>query len=285
MLCPLCQSQAGRLFDKNGYQILSCGACRHRFAAPESPNRKGHVASVYDDRYFFSGGAGYPDYLAEADTLRDQGRRYGRLLQRFRPLGALLDVGSAAGFILQGLCDTGWQGEGIEPNNTMAEHARRELGLPVKTSVLEELEDVGRYDAVTMIQVIAHFVDPSDALRRVARATKIGGLCLIETWNWKSVTARIFGRTWHEYSPPSVVHYFSPERVLHLSGNFNYELVSTGRVPKWIGRRHAQSLIRHALDNSRIGHALANALSVIPSSFALPYPGDDLFWMLLRKNH
>jgi len=244
-----------------------------------------HVASIYGDQYFFGGGAGYPDYLAEANTLRDRGRRYGRLLRRYRPCGALLDVGSAAGFILQGLCDIGWHGEGIEPNNTMAEHARREFGLPVKTSLLEELEDVGRYDAVTMIQVIAHFVDPSDALRRVARATKVGGLCLIETWNWRSVAARIFGRAWHEYSPPSVVHWFSPERVVRLAADLNYEMVSTGKVSKWIGRRHAQSLIRHAFDNSRIGDALANALSVIPSNVALPYPGDDLFWMLLRKHH
>ncbi len=71
---------------------------------------------------------------------------------------------------------------------------------------------------ITMIQVMAHFVDPLDAFDRVARANKNDGLCLIETWNCQSLTARLFGKAWHEYSPPSVLHWFSPARLARLAG-------------------------------------------------------------------
>jgi SAM-dependent methyltransferase len=194
------------------------------------------------------------------------------------------DVGCAAGFILQGMCDTGWQGEGIEPNATMAEHARQHLGLSIRNASLEELEQVDRYDVITMIQVMAHFVDPREAFRQIARANKNGGLCLIETWNWRSATARFFGKARHEYSPPSVLHWFSPRRLAQLANDFHYDVVATGRAAKWIGIRHAATLAAHALGNSKVGAAVAKMISVIPRNVRLPYPAEDLFWMLLRKN-
>ncbi len=282
--CPLCQGHAVRLFHKHHHWILSCAACGHRFALLTVLDQPSHIQRVYGDQYFFGGGAGYPNYLEEGNILRSHGRRYGRLLRRYAPYGTLLDVGCAAGFILHGLCDTGWRGEGIEPNARMAQYAREQLGLPVTTSTLEELDEVDRYDVVTMIQVIAHLVDPREAFQRIAYATNSGGLCLIETWNWKSATARLFGKAWHEYSPPSVLHWFSLDRLIRLASEFDYAMVSSGRVPKWIGCRHALSLVTHSLGDSRLGLLATNALRMIPENLNLPYPAEDLFWVLFRKN-
>jgi len=78
------------------------------------------VARIYDDDYFQGGKAGYPDYLAEADLLRCHGRWYGRLLAKYMQPGRVLDIGAAAGFILQGFQDCGWKGNGVEPNQRMA---------------------------------------------------------------------------------------------------------------------------------------------------------------------
>ena len=94
-----------RLFERHGYWILECAECGHRSA--EITPAADHVAEQYGDAYFFGGGAGYSDYLAEAGLLRDRGRQYGRLLHRYRAPGRVLDVGSAAGCILQGLGDEG----------------------------------------------------------------------------------------------------------------------------------------------------------------------------------
>ena len=83
-----------------------------------------HVRNVYGDHYFTGGGAGYPDYLADGELLRERGRGYARLIAGATTPGRVLDIGAAAGFVLQGLCDEGWRGAGIEPNAAFWEKAR-----------------------------------------------------------------------------------------------------------------------------------------------------------------
>jgi hypothetical protein len=106
--CPLCGQSSQRRFQKHGYWILDCNGCAHRFT--ELQPTSAHVANIYADSYFYGGGAGYPDYLAEAQLLRRQGQRYAALLKCYTPPGQMLDVGAAAGFVLQGFQDAGWQG-------------------------------------------------------------------------------------------------------------------------------------------------------------------------------
>src|SRR5262249_23515850 len=159
--------------EKDGYPIRACPTCGHQFA--ELPDVAGHVERVYGDDYFRGGGAGYPDYLAEARLLRASGRWYARLLRRFVPPGRLLDIGCDAGFVLRGLTDGGWDGEGVEPNAAMAEFARSRLGLRVTTGGLESFPADRPFDVVCLIQVVAHFVDLRSALSRTSELTKPGG--------------------------------------------------------------------------------------------------------------
>lgn len=195
----------------------------------------------------------------------------------------MLDVGAAAGFLLKGFEDRGWTGRGIEPNARMAAYARTELGLAVDAGTLEGLEGDSRYDLITMIQVAAHFFDVRGALATAANATKVGGLWLIETWNRDSLTARFFGQQWHEYSPPSVLHWFSRDGLARLAGQFGMREVAHGRPSKWIGGAHAKSLLAHAVGPSGQSRLATSMIGLIPDRLSLPYPAEDLFWILLRK--
>jgi SAM-dependent methyltransferase len=281
LLCPICNSPTRQLFVKDGYPIRGCEVCGHRFA--EVPPDPGHVARVYGDDYFHGGGAGYSDYLGEADLLRGRGRWYARLLARYARPGTLLDVGAAAGFILQGFIDRGWTGKGLEPNPAMAEHARTRFGLQVATGTLEDLQPGESFDLVSLIQVLPHFVEPRRALAAAAAVTRPEGYWLIETWNRASLTAWVFGESWHEYSPPSMLHWFSPEGVQRLAGQFGFRKVARGRPPRWINGGHAKSLLRHKLGTSAPAKVASRLLAVVPDRPAIPYPAEDLFWMLLRK--
>jgi SAM-dependent methyltransferase len=277
LLCPICHSPSRPLFDKDGYGIRGCEACGHQFA--ELAADPDHVARVYGDDYFHGGGAGYPDYLSEASLLRERGRWYARLVRRYTRPGTLLDVGAAAGFVLQGFLDRGWHGKGIEPNLGMVEHARK-LGLDVRTGTLEELAPGELFDLVSLIQVLPHFVEPRRALAAAAAVTRPGGYWLFETWNRDSWIARALGPSWHEYSPPSVLHWFSPGGLQRLAGQFGFRKVARGRPAKWINGGHAKSLLRHKLGASGLA---ARLLDVVPDRLAIPYPAEDLFWMLLQR--
>jgi SAM-dependent methyltransferase len=277
MNCQVCSGTMRPVFLKDGYRISGCTGCGHRSADVEDLSE--HVERVYGDEYFTGGGAGYSDYLAEKDILRRHGQRYGRLLQKYMPAGALLDVGAAAGFVLQGMVDAGWRGRGLEPNPRMSDHARTHLNLRVDTGSLESFQTEERFDLVTMIQVVAHLTDLRKSFQVASEITRPGGFWLIETWNRESWTARLFGRHWHEYSPPSVVHWFTPATLRDLAAQFGFREIAQGRPAKWLNGAHAVSLLQYKLG----GRLLSRAGKLIPRNLPLPYPGDDLFWMLFQK--
>jgi SAM-dependent methyltransferase len=281
MNCPICQNSSDRIFQKNGYWIRECNNCLHRYV--EMTPSADHPNQIYQDDYFKGGAAGYPNYLSEARILTAHGRRYGLILNKFTAPGTLLDVGAAAGFILKGFQESGWQGIGLEPNLSMAEYGRVHLGLQIESGSLEQFFPEHQFDLVSMIQVIPHFFDIRQALQKAADATKPGGFWLIETWDRESWVAHFSGKYWHEYSPPSVLHWFSPAGLNLLVAQFGFSEVARGRPAKRISGAHAKSLLEHSLKNSPLGW-MRSGLNIIPDHQVIPYPSFDLFWILFQKS-
>ncbi len=134
-----------------------------------------------------------------------------------------------------------------------------------------------------MLQVLSHFVQPAKAVRTAAAALRSGGLLVIETWDRQSRTARLFGRFWHEYSPPSVPHWFTRGEVRALCARSGFMRVAGGRPRRRIALPHAVSLLGHALGVPGAGLAAARFLARLRFAPAIPYPGDDLFYEVFSR--
>ncbi len=291
MNCPLCGELGVEAFQVHGIPIRNCQHCHHRYA--DFSAKPSHVATHYGDAYFEQGGVGYPDYLADEKILKAHGRRYAHILSRFTPPGSVLDIGSAAGFILDGFVKQGWAAWGVEPNPKMARYAKETFPVEILNSAVEDAICTGTldsvrppqgFDLVTWIQVLPHFVDPLFVSKELAVRTKPGGYWLIETWDRQSWKARLAGKAWHEYSPPSVLHWFSRKSLLKLTKNFGFEEVAHGRPSKQISMRHVQSLFQARKQEhvfAALGYAIAKAF---PANLTIPYPPFDLFWTLLQKS-
>lgn len=282
MNCPIDNDVTQRVFQKDGFWIRECPVCHHQYI--EITTSKMHATQVYEDNYFTGGGAGYSNYTSESNIITDHGRQYGQILDTFMKPGKVLDVGAAAGFILKGLSEHGWNGIGLEPNATMAEYARTQVGVNVEVGTLEQFKSDEKFDLVSMIQVVPHFYNLQEALSTATKFTKPSGYWLIETWNKDSLMARMMGRNWHEYSPPSVLHFFSPATLGQLVKQFGFEEVARGRPAKKISGSHAKSLVQHKLQGSTVGNLGTKLLSLIPDGLTLPYPSFDLFWALYKKS-
>jgi hypothetical protein len=98
------------------------------------------------------------------------------------------------------------------------------------------------------------------------------------------IVARVLGKHWHQYSPPSVLHWFSRERLKRLAGQFGFSEVARGRPSQWLDGAHVESLLGYKLQGSRLGGLAAGLLDVIPDHLAIPYPTYDLFWILFQKS-
>ena len=273
--CPLCDGVSRVAFEKDGHDISDCVECSHRFATISEIS--GHLENVYSDSYFTGGGAGYSDYLAEESMLIERGSTYSKLIEStVRKKGMLLDVGAAAGCIMQGFAKEGWRCVGLEPNALMVEEGKRRFGSDIRQGALEEFETEERFELVTMIQVAGHFVDPKKAFANAYRLLKPGAHLLIETWDRNSKLASLFGKNWHEYSPPSVLHWWSEKSLTEFLETKGFEKIAGGRPSKKISGEHARSLLEYKIGNW-------SALKLIPSRLNIPYPAEDLFWALFRK--
>jgi SAM-dependent methyltransferase len=275
MNCPLCDSESKFAFKSNGIDILDCQACNHRFANVDANEE--HVNQVYDDTYFNEGGAGYDDYLLESQLLYNRGRNYAKKLEPFiKGKGKMLDVGAAAGCILKGYVDEGWDGIGIEPNSRMAEFGRKEYALNIEEGAFESYTSDSEFDLISMIQVVPHFYQQRKAFENAAKLLKDGGLLLIESWNRQSISAQVFGKNWHEYAPPSVLHWYSINGLTKFLEEFGFEKVTHGRPSKKISGKHVKSLLKYKLGDNFL-------VNMIPEKVNFPYPAEDLFWALFRK--
>jgi SAM-dependent methyltransferase len=278
--CPVCEGEAAGKFQVDGFPVRECLECRHQFLDMIAP--PDHVARIYNDSYFFDGGAGYPGYLREREILRSRGARYAEIVNRHMPAGEVLDVGCAAGFILAGFLDKGWKATGVEPNRTMAEEGRR-LGSNIICASFESVRIDGKFDLVTMIQLIAHLAHPKLALKKAASLLRPGGHLLIESWNAESWTARLLGKGWHVYSPPSVLQFFTEGSVNKLVTECGFEAVASGRAPgKFLTAHHAKSLLRYKAKSSGLLRMLGAAAELVPDQLKIPYPSEDLFWALYK---
>ena len=276
-----CNEEKKLLFEKRGYKIFECKKCDHRFT--EINDAENHVAIIYGDQYFFEGKAGYPNYLNEKDILYNYGIAYSKIISKYASPGHVLDIGCAAGFILKGFKDSGWKGSGIEPNETMASYGKKQLNLNITTGNLETFESSEKFDLINVIQVIGHFYDLDKAILKISHLLKDDGLVLVESWDMKSSVARLFGKNWHEYSPPSVVQWFSDKTLEDIFEFYGFKLISKGYPPKKINIEHALSLIEEKIFRFPFKKKLFRFSIKLLGKYNLNYPPLDLKWYLFRK--
>lgn len=295
LTCPICAGLANEKFSVAGIPIAACESCSHKFANTIPSNN--HVAEQFSDEYFFGGGtSGYENYLSNAKLVQESAERYAKIVNQHcnfkggTPAATVLDIGCAAGFVMQGFKLAGWISTGIDPNQAMVEQSRAN-GFEAYRGTLESAFDETvltrqaheSFDLVSMIQVIAHLSDISIAADNLRHLLREDGYVLVETWDSASMTAKILGENWHEYSPPNVLHYFSKNSLDKLFADAGFRYVAGGRPAKRINLGHARSLFDFKYGNTRWGKIMVNASGWISNGLTIPYPAEDLFWRIYQK--
>lgn len=279
MNCPICTNGTDvRLHLQVGAHsyvaCASCGAVRlHPFPEP------GDAAELYGDEYFTAAAhGGYHDYAADEAIHRRNGRA------RLRKLGPppagqhpiLIDIGCAYGFTLVEAAHRGWQPMGVDVN-AAARAAVAEAGFPAAPTMAELGLQPGSVGAVTFFQVLEHLPDPVGALREAAALLAPGGRVLIETWDRRSLMARLMKSRWQQATPPSVLWLFSEADVRRMCAEAGLELHRWKGSVKWV----SVGLVAGQLANrgSRFGRMVGGRLQ----KAAVPYPLGDLVTAHVRK--
>ncbi|HEX2878926.1 MAG TPA: methyltransferase domain-containing protein [Polyangiaceae bacterium] len=99
--------------------------------------------------------------------------------------GRLLDLGCGYGALLEEANRLGYDAQGIDLSNPLVLKAR-ERGLNVECKSAEDLDEVGAFDVVTMLDIIEHVSDPLALLAAARRALKPGGELVVYTPNHRA---------------------------------------------------------------------------------------------------
>jgi len=180
--CPLCGRRDRQLVyqERGVLGIVRC-ACDLIYVSP----RLRHPEEVYwgDAR----------EYAAEAQLIFEGRARHHRdpnylddlrVIERFKPRGRFLDVGTNMGFFLRQARGRGWTLTGVEPSPSLSELARTHFGLDVRTCFLDEAHFPDEhFDVITMTDVFEHIADPRQMLREVRRILAPDGILFIKVPN------------------------------------------------------------------------------------------------------
>jgi SAM-dependent methyltransferase len=97
------------------------------------------------------------------------------------PRGKLLEVGCGDGFFLAAARDLGYTVAGMEPHPGRAEQVTQQFGISVEQAMIEEDSlPASSFNVVYHCDLLAHFPDPVQALRSMARLLKPGGVLCFE---------------------------------------------------------------------------------------------------------
>jgi len=175
-------------------RCAECGLC---FANPP-PTRK-LVESYYFDQEAPSGWELVHYVAATTDRVAYWNEFADRLTRLVGKPGRLLEVGPAAGHLLRAAEDQGWAVTGVEASPKFARIVERS-GLEVHQGVLETFDAGGApFDAIVLIDVLEHLVDPVADLRRCRNMLASDGRIVVATCDIGSFAARYYGRKWRQY--------------------------------------------------------------------------------------
>jgi 2-polyprenyl-3-methyl-5-hydroxy-6-metoxy-1,4-benzoquinol methylase len=257
--CLLCGgARRTVVHEKKPFQIVRCADCGFVFTLPRLPPDA--LRRMYQEDYWKSEAAkdfGYSDYVADEPLYVRTFRMRADLVARHRPPpGRLLDVGCAAGFALTALRERGYDVFGVELSEPMAALARRRLGAEVvHCGVLEEGLFGGKFDVITMFDVVEHIEDPVAFLATARRMLNPGGVIVFETQNVASPFAKLMGVKWQHYKFQEHLYHFDPKTVRVLLAKAGLELV------EWSPRRGGKYVsLRFLVERAGRVHPLLSTL-------------------------
>ena len=145
-------------------------------------------------------------------------------LERHHLPGRLLDIGCGTGLFLAVARRRGWKPMGVDECVEATRHAREHFGLEVRTGDFEELaaEAAGRFDAITMWDIIEHARAPVELLAAARRCLAAEGIIAVSTpnqWNILDVLANTLYRLTFGRVTAPLTKFYHPLHFLYFTAS------------------------------------------------------------------
>jgi SAM-dependent methyltransferase len=234
--CPVCQSpNAKSLYLFKGADVVECHHCSTVYVPMPAPE----FTSMYTEDYYANEGqsSGYHSYRAEFTSHLIT---FGKRLEDTEKLrdgrqGRLLDVGCALGHLGETARRRGWDVYVTDVSEYAVLEARSGFGLNGFISAPDKISvKPGRFDLITMYDVIEHLSHPLDLMKGVRQALASDGLVHITTPDISSLSAKLMGRHWYHLKPNEHLIYFTPSTLRLALETSGFEVVKIKPVSTYM---------------------------------------------------
>lgn len=127
-----------------------------------------------------------------------QMRNIVKTIKQFKSSGTLLDVGAGSGILIEEALKAGFEACGIEPSKWLYLKAK-ESNLPVFLGTFPNKNINGRFDVVTLIDIIEHIPTPLDLIKNISNILKRDGIIVVITPDVGSLAAKLLSWKWWHY--------------------------------------------------------------------------------------
>jgi SAM-dependent methyltransferase len=221
MTCVVCQSsEFEELGEKQGFPIVLCRKCTHRFVHP-MPTQD--VIDAYYARYWINN-----KNIRNGDL---KIRRLKRILRRFLRHArgnAFLDIGCNTGFGVEAARRLGYDATGVDLSDEAIDIAARlyPQNRFVKGTAQAFAQEGRQYDAILCREVIEHMPEVHSFMTALRDLMKIGGVLWLTTPDAGHFRVPKDFPAWKEVIPPEHVSFFNIESLRRLFREYDLEIVS-----------------------------------------------------------
>lgn len=166
----------------------------------------------------------------------------------------LLDIGAGTGIFVGTAIDRGWDAAGLELTPEDCKYAKANFNLDLIQEGFYQFDDTGKYDVITMFEVIEHLYTPYKDLIKVNNMIEDRGLLVVATPIADSLYSKKIKEKnpfWHEKSH---LTYFSRTTLLDYLNSAGFEVLDMNLSQEGMGRMEFYCRkVREASDKPKPG--------------------------------
>lgn len=203
-------------------RCAQCGAIR-QLPLPDVALIPSFYPSDYRN-HLSTGSGGFFPILKNMQTRR-LAKRLGRVIGRRE--AKILELGCGSGALLMAFKELGFRDLSGSDFDSAAEEPLVSAGIRFRPANIEKgFPFSEKFDAVIMVNVVEHFLDPAAVLRAVGEHLSTDGKIILITPNAEALELSLFGRSWSGFHAPRHVYLFSREGLRRLSGTLGFPVIT-----------------------------------------------------------
>lgn len=220
MGCLVCHGETfTALGDKNGFPVVQCRDCSHRFIHP-MPSQE--VIDAYYARYWIN-----------HKNIRNGDKKIRKLKRILRPFLArapgkrFLDIGCNTGFGVEAARQLGFEATGVDLSGEAIEIAKELYGQNrfVAGTAQDFAANGEQFDAILCREVIEHMPEVHSFMAALKSLMKVGGVLWLTTPDAGHLRVPKNFPEWKEVIPPEHLSYFNRASLTRLLREYDIEIL------------------------------------------------------------